>query len=242
MALPKEYTREIPAFALVSQYSVGRINQYPSVRVTFDEVMYLFETDAYVTLALDNDEDGRFETLRVEDWADRLNLVGRTICLPNSRVVGRVLAATRIAPEPDSDGGETPPPYMELVLDLDEEFHGDPTDEQVCIVATMPVGTPAYRRARSGSRWELFLDGADPVAMGRMSAMLGRVYFKAVKAALVALRKQNEVTDLELQQAIGMLAAQGINIDGLLAQEGEQLEMDRRNGIPTGSSVFGDAP
>jgi hypothetical protein len=232
MALPKEYTREAPVFALVSQYTVGRINQYPSVRVTFDEVVYLPEMTVIVDEALDANADNLFEKLRIAAWADQEELVGRELCLKNSTYLGKIVTAEKVTP-PEDD------PYLEITLD--NGFALDLSGEEIVLIAKMPVGTNAYRRARAGLRWELYLDGSNPMAMTRMTTMLGRVYFKALKAGLMQLGI-NSVSDAQILMAVQALAAQGINIDGLLAQEGEQLELDRAAGEPTGVLAFGDAP
>jgi hypothetical protein len=239
MALPAERTRENPAFTLVSQYTVARLNKFPSVRVTFDEACYLVDLDGEVTEALDLDSDGRAETLRIPTWADVWVEVGRTLAL-NNKVIGTVAHAVTVTPE-DSSEEEPGDSFMEITLNLAE---GPEVVEgqTISLVSVTTVGTLAYRRAKGGMRWELFLDGTDSLAMTRMQVMLGRAYARSARAVLMALGLSEQVTDLQIEAAVQALGAQGINLDGILASEGERLELDRQAGVPTGVLVLGDAP
>lgn len=232
MALPQEYQREAPAFTLVAQYAVGRINEFPSLRVSYDEVVYLAAESAVVVTTADLDADTRFEVLNIPGFEDRADLVGRSLCLADSTFVGTVLSAVRVEPTV----GEA---YLQVTLT--EGVVANLAGEVVSLIATMPIGTLAYRKARAGFGWELLLDGSNPASMARMGLMLGTAYVKALKAGLAALGLTS-VTDLQILGAVQALAVAGINLDGILAAEGEQLETDRRSGAFTAVTVFGNAP
>lgn len=206
---------EQPKFSLVSQYTVTRYGKYPVVRVGYIECVHLLGPDVPIVAASAN-EEGEYTTITVDGYTDDPSVVGRTLAWPDSTVIGTVTDTTT-TPEG-------------TVLTLSVPLPVSPVGQSVALVEMMPVGTLAYRPSRNGKQWELAVDGSDPLAMQRMGQMLGTVY---VKAGMLLLQQLGvtTVTVAQVQAAVQALAATGTNIDGLLAQEGEKLEQDRRQGL-----------
>lgn len=124
-----------------------------------------------------------------------------------------------------------------------------PTGAPVALVAQTLVGTPAYRRADGGRAWELTLSGGQPDAMTRMTTMLGTAFVVAgsellseLSATLGATATLGSVTADQVSAAVTALGEKGRNLDGYLAEQGEQLEEDRRAGSLPWLGVMGNAP
>lgn len=234
---------ETPKFTVLSQYSVERTGQYPVARATFEECVYMMDGPATVTLAEDLDGDGHKETLTVPGLGEVPSMATRVLCTQDSTVVGTISNAVITVVTPavvDGTGIVITPAVHSAKLTLGTPPSTDLTGVKVGVVKRMPVGTPAYRRARAGKTWQIVMDGANPQSMQQMATMLGKIYFNAVKAALTALGVSK--TDAEISAALQMLASQGTNIDGIFAAVGEALEITRRSGGVPFLTVFGDAP
>lgn len=214
----------IPKFSVISEYSVFRIGLVPTARVVIQECIYILEQPTTIISSVDVDGDGKFEVITVSGWA---GVIGRTVSLADSTKVGVITAASEVSPN------------VQITLDTGSETRLD--GQQVFLVVQMPVGTPAYQPAELGRRWELFIDGSNPDAMARLSLILGTVHVEAALAVLTALGNST-ITQAQVAAAVQGLAAKAINIDGLIADQAEQLELDRRAGSVPWLSATGDVP
>lgn len=225
MAINVPNTRENPQFVVVSDYSVQRLGKYPLVAAGFEECVYLTGTPLPV-LAHDTSD-----VLVVAPFAGAAESVGAKVLDPASNVLGEVTAAQEVT----TGEGEEAVTLVHLTLDTPVS----PTPDDLRLVERLPTGADAYRRARSGNRWILQLDGTHPTQMARIASMLVTAYMNAVTAVLDKL--QLSVDPQDLAAAILELAGEGVTVDAILAEQAEQMEMDRRAGTLTDVDVQGTA-
>lgn len=244
MAFSTVTTREVPKFVLLTEYTVFRSGAAPGVRVVFEEMVYILDSPVTVTQAQDLDADGKAETLTIPEWGGRTDLLGKILALPDSTRIGVITAVDQVQVTEDVwEGAElVAPATYEAQVRVAMEIPTDLSDAQVALVKTMAgVSTPQYRRAVGGRRWELALDGFNPAALGKMVNMLGAVHVEAVLSVLQVLGIST-VTPAQVVGAVQTLAANGTNIDGMLAKQGEKLEQDRQAGLMPWLIPAGDAP
>ena len=232
MAMDNTLPRVLPKFSLVSSYSVQRIGKYPSVTVRFQECNYLLTNALVVTAPTDTNADGLYEQITVQDVTTLgiTNPVGHMLSDLNSNMIATVTASEQVEVIPagqDGAGVPTPAQYRTL-LTLSTGVSDAQIAGSLALVQRMPVGTTAYAPVNGAGQWEINLFGANAQAMQEMGNLLGGAYFASAKAVLAKLGLT--VTDADLMTAIQALAAEGSNLDGFLAQQGEALESKRRAG------------
>lgn len=234
---------EVPAHTILTSYRVLRDGPVPRAELWFGDMVHIMEPAVTVQAAFDEDEDGVQETLHIPALAGRADLAGRLLAFGNSEHVGRVVAAV------DEDIEGQPVAVLTITPSADLDPLLDLTDAEVHVVERMPVGTPQYRQATNGNAWLLMLDGAVPEHMAKMQEMLGAAHVEAVMLVLGLLAQQtptkalSEVTLGDVAGAVMALAAEGTNIDGILARQGEALEAARQAGeVPWLGVAGGVAP
>jgi hypothetical protein len=230
MAMAATQMRDVPKFALVSDYTVFRVGKYPSVRVSFVECGYLFKFTALVQTQTTT-VNGVIE-VTLPDQGDQA-IIGYLIADAAHNAIGTVESVARV---------ETTPGTFVTTLTLlpSSSPVPDMTGTLIGIVDKMPVGTTAYEVSKFGRSWSITLNGENPQAMAQMIQLIGGAYFAAAKYLLGALGVSK--TDAEILQAVQALGARGTNIDGLLAQQGEVLEQKRFAGLLPFAQVMGMAP
>lgn len=235
MALAAAQTRPIPKFTLVSKYEVERIRKYPVVRVTFTECNYLFSR----TLVVESIDPvtGALTVPYVGDLAEA-EVVGHILSDLHSNDLAAITAVTHVEVEPAT---ETSAGLSVSVLTLDVANPAITVGDTVAIVDKMPVGTTAYEPARGGNSWTITLYGDNEAAMAKIREMVGTIYFTSGKLLLAELGITT-VTDTDLFLAVQALGAEGTNVDGLYAQQGEALESLRQADNLTYAMVMGTPP
>lgn len=102
------------------------------------------------------------------------------------------------------------------------------------------VGSIAYTPAPSGRSWRIILDASSPQALQELMTMLGTIgvqYGMALAAIL-----ETGTTQQQMLAAVQALAAQGVQVDALYAQQAEGLEAKRRAGQLAFAGVMGSTP
>jgi hypothetical protein len=234
--------KEQPKFTVLSSYTVERVGEFPICRATFTECVYL--TNAFVRAASVDDADGDGATERIivpQAWnLTAQQLEGQYLTNKNNVILGQIVSAEIVnIPASTDDEGVVTPAVHEVRLAMNAPQSPSVAGTKVAVIKRMPTGALAYRKAQSGKEWSISLNGAEPAHLARMVTMLGAIYFKAIKSALGVFGVDK--TDAEIFAALQTLAYQGINIDGLFAEAGDQLELDRRAGDLVGN-VTPDAP
>lgn len=245
MAMAALATRIPPKFALVSSYTVNRIGKYPMVNVAYMECNYLLGSTLVISASEDLDADGLAEVLTVQDLGTA-SLVGHVLADKSSNDVAVITAFERVEVTPETtttDGAGvtvTTPATYAAKLTLSVGLSAAQLAVPMAVVEKMPVGTNAYANAPDGAQWNISLYGSNPLAMQEMGNLLGGAYFAAAKAIIAQLGLT--ATDAQILGAIQALAAQGTNLDGFLAQQGEALEAKRQAGTLPFASIMGVAP
>jgi hypothetical protein len=209
MARAVSNIKETPKFTLLTEYAVQRLGAFPSVKLTFEECVYILEPPVEVTATGDEDEDGLVDTLTVPAWVGREDLLGRTIALADSTTVG-VIAEV----EQTEDA---------LIVNLVDGFDGELGTEVSLVVPTPGFNSPAYRRSDGGRVRVVCMPGNTMEALTKLMTILARVHVAAVRSVLIAL-EDTTITDMQILGALQALSAQGITLDGILAAEGELLD------------------
>jgi hypothetical protein len=245
MALDIPTIQDSPKFTVLTNYSVGRISQFPTASATFATCAYLTESLALVTLAEDLDNDGVKETLTVPDLGalDPSLMTGHKLCLVDSTVIGTITTATIVVITPevrDSTGILITPAVKTAKLTM-AGLTEDPTGNKVGVIKTNATGAVCYRKVSSSLEWVIPLSADRPQEMQLMTGMLGSIYFEAVKTFLTAAQITT-VTDQQIIDILTSLAQNGINIDSIFANAGERLELSRRAGQIPFVSILGSAP
>jgi hypothetical protein len=246
--------REQPKFIVVSRYAVNRIGLYPEVQLSFTECVYMLDTTVTVASAQDADADGKYEVFVLPGLSLATdNPVGRMLAKADSSPLGKITAATDVEITPaGTDGNGNPVPAVtgvQVTIAADTAPSTNPAATEVALAKRMPVGTPAYRPADGGKTWDFVLAGANPLAMSRLTSILGTAHVASTLAALQALAAAGNgsvtvasVTSTQVASAVGALGAAGTNIDGILAEQGEQLLEDWAAGNAEWVQVFGNPP
>lgn len=226
-----------PELTTVAVYTVNRLNSLPSFHVHYAETVRSFEK-ATVTSASESTPGSGFDTLVVEEWAHRTDLVGRELFDENKNVLATVVDAVTNPEQVDEEGNVTTP--AQLVLTLDTPLATDPTGSLVLARLYNSLGMPVHELVKGGRTWEIVLEAGTPEVNAKMEQLLDAIMFAALKngfeeAGIVK-------TDQEIWAVVQSLAAKGINIDTLITVECEKLEKERRQGALTYAEVFGQAP
>lgn len=242
MAMNAAPARVLPKFSLVSEYSVRRVGKFPSVSVRYVECNYLLTAPLTISAQIDADVDGAYEEITVQDVASLgiSNPVGHLVSDLDSNALATIVATEQIVAVPavmDGPNVLTPAQYA-TKLTLSPGLTEEQMTKPVAIVDRMPVGTNAYQPVTNGRNWETTLFGANQLAMQEMGNLLGGAYFQAAKAILTKLGL-TDITDAQILGAVQALGAEGTNLDGFLAQQGEALELKRQNGQLPFASVMG---
>jgi hypothetical protein len=230
MTAPAASQREIAKFLLVSEYRVRRIGKYPSVTIRLTECSYL-TGDTLVVSAHTTNQSGAVTSITVQDLGPG-SQVGHLIVDDQSNALTTISGQERTLLTPAVESTElgvpSVPATYSTTLTFATPLASAALDLPMAIVEKMPVGTNAYRPTVGGKSWEIYLDGQDPQAMGQMAQLLGGVYFASAKALFAKLGVSK--TDGQILGAIQALGAEGTNIDGFLAQQGELVEGKRQAG------------
>lgn len=225
MALATVRSVETPDATLLSSYTIERMGLYPRVLLNYTEVVNILEPGVEVTAAQDLDADEKYEVLTVPAWQGRSDLVGRVLLAADETALGTIVA---FEPIPSN-------------LTLDTGLVANPVGSTVCLQQLSSTGSLGYAPAPRGVRWEIILDMKSTDVFQYLSQRLGGAYFAAVKAALGKL--ELVASDEQVLAAISALAQEGLNIDSFIAQQGDAVELDRRNkALPTGVEIAGQAP
>lgn len=245
MAMAALATKILPKFALVSSYTVNRIGKVPNVTVAYQECGYLLGDTLVISASEDVDADGLAEVLTVQDLGTT-SLVGRLVADKASNDVATITAYERVVVTPETTTTDangvttTTPATYASKLTLSAGLTAAALAVPMAVVEKMPVGTTAYQPLPDGSGWTISLYGGNPQAMQEMGNLLGGAYFQSAKAVIAKLGLT--VADADLMSAIQALAAEGTNIDGFLAQQGEAIEQKRQAGNLPYAGVMGNAP
>jgi hypothetical protein len=233
---------------------VYRIGEYPLIRIKYDECVYV--TDTFDVLNVSSSDSGStYDIFEIPDLSNHSDITNYIVVDSTGSVIGNVtsLNTTKLTDEvlvTDEAGvtsSYTPATYT-AHLEVSGSITTDLTGESIGIVKKNPVGTDSYRRSIGGMSWILELNGSKSESMSRISTMLGTVYFSALKSGIAELIENvgdvslSEITDSNILTAVTQLAQKETNIDGILAKQGENLELDRRSGNATYVLIDGIAP
>lgn len=206
--------RETPEATLVVEYGVSRLGRTANLRVVLGEVMYDTEEPAAV-------ESSTGQSIVVSSWAGRTDLVEKAIYGEDRQPLGIITAweddtTTATLAEPLAAAPAT--------VVLRAELMGMP-------------GLPAYRMARGGRRWELRFGTGAAQGAALAQQVLGAAHYAAASAVLDEMGVTYD--PLALQDAIQSC---GVNLDGVLADQGNRIEEQRWAGEHPWLTVVGDAP
>lgn len=224
-----------PKFLLVSEYTVRRVGLYPSAVVVYQECNFLLQPPLVLLSESPADATGHVMSFVVQDLGPTPNIAGHLLATLDSAGLDTIAATEPVVVTPAT---ATAPAVMGTKITMTNGLDPLALTQPVAVVSKMPVGTNAYTPAPGGRRYEVTLSGANPSGMAELSHMLGTVYFSATKAALGQLGITT-VTDAQIAGALQQLAAQGVSIDGFLAQQGEALEAKRQAGNLPYAMVMG---
>lgn len=245
---------EFPIHTLLSEYHVYRSGNYPIVRIKYDEVVYLTENFTVKTATYSS--GSLYDVLEIPDLANHTDITNSLVTNSTGSEIGEVLSfeTVELSPEvreTDSTGvviNYTPAVYTAYVT-LKVGVSTDLSGKTIGIVKKMPIGTNAFRKSVGGMEWSLILDGSNPTAMQKISSMLGTVFFSSVKKGIEQLissksgsAQLSSITDADIFSVVQTLAANQINADSILAEQGELLELDRRSGNAPYVIIEGIAP
>lgn len=234
---------DVPKYTIVSSYAVNRMGPSPTATLGLMEVSYVFALQAPVDAAQDLDGDGKFEVLQVNGLASLGDVTGKQLALADSTNVSIVKSATVTTVTPavvDAQGIVTTPAVLALTLTLTTPSPADLTGQTVGIVQTNAMNGPTYRKPTRGREWTLVLNSAVPGDLARMSQAMGSMYVSAVAQALAAMEINSPMSQIET--VVQDLALEGINIDSIWADQGAQVELDRRAKTFTPSTTMGQVP
>lgn len=217
---------EIPDASTVARYLIDRLPENPQFGVDYVETKFTFETPVVVDSATDANADTKHETITVEAWQGRTDLVGKMLIRAADHTdIVRVV-------DFDAETGE-----VTLSLALKEDLTG----VEVTLKRRNQFGALILRHANEGRRWSLTLGSEQPDDFARMRQMLGEVFFVAVKEWLTEVGETG-YTDNDIEAVINSLALKQRHIDAFITEALERVEMDRRAGTFSPATVTGNAP
>lgn len=217
---------EMPEQSTVARYLIDRLPVNPQFRVDYAETVHMLEDAVVVDEATDANSDRRFETVTVEAWQGRKDIIGKELIRASTRE-----PITRIT-DFDAETGE-----VTLALPLEEDLTG----VEVTLRQYNQFGSTLLRRADEGRQWSIHMGSEQDDDFARMAQMLGEVYFVAVKTWLAEVGESG-YTDNDIRAVVQSLAKKQRHIDAFITEALERIELDRRAGNFQPASVVGNAP
>lgn len=231
-----------PKYTVVSSYTVNRLGT-PSASVTFAEVVYVFAKQGVVESTEDRDGDGKREVLHVPALVSLGDVSGKQLALPDSTNISLVTSSSVDTTTPavlDGQGNVVTPAVQTLTMTLTTPPATDLAGQTVGVVAVNQMGGPVYRQPSRGRKWTVALVASNPSDFARMSQDMGTILVSAVAETLNVMGIEKPTSDIVT--AVQIMAAHGITIDSVWADTATQIELDRRAGVFTPSSVSGEVP